>query len=399
MKTVLFTGLAIATGLLAWKYDIKALHRENKATPAPQTPLTHIPDPKVTTPTDNTRIQVALLLDTSGSMDGLIDQAKSRLWNIINTLTTLKYQGKTPVIEIALYEYGNDGLSSASGYIRQVLPLTTDLDLLSEKLFALYTNGGQEYCGEVISTAVKKLEWGKDEADMKLIYIAGNEPFTQGNKPYSSAAEEALRKSIYINTIFCGDNREGIATKWKDGADRGKGKYFNIDSDEKVAYIETPYDSRIEACNDRLNDTYISYGAQGRMKKSNQAMQDANAKSISKSNSVERTVSKSKAAYSNESWDLVERSRKDASTLKVIDKKELPQELQGKSDAEIQKVIAVKSQARDSIQKEIAVLGKKRQAYIDEVNRKSATNKDDLGSAINQSILQFAATKGYTAEK
>ncbi len=399
MKTVLFTGLAVATGLLAWKYDIRALDRENTAKAAIQMPVAQIPVPTVATPTDNTRIQVALLLDTSGSMDGLIDQAKSRLWNIINTLTTLKYQGKTPVIEIALYEYGNDGLSSSSGYIRQVLPLTTDLDLLSEKLFALYTNGGQEYCGTVISTAVKALEWGKDEADMKLIYIAGNEPFTQGQKPYTAATEEALRKNIYINTIFCGDNREGIATKWKDGADRGKGKYFNINSDEKVAYVETPFDAQIEACNDRLNDTYISYGSQGRMKKSNQAMQDANAKSISKSNSVERTVSKSKAAYSNESWDLVERSQKDASTLKVIDKKELPQELQGKTDAEIQKVIAAKSQARDSIQKEITVLGKKRQAYIDEVKKRSTITKDDLGTAINQSILQFAATKGYTAEK
>ena len=77
--------------------------------------------------TENTKIQVALLLDTSGSMDGLIDQAKSRLWNIVNTLTTLKYDGKTPDIEIALYEYGNDGLSEKSNYIRQIAPLSTDL--------------------------------------------------------------------------------------------------------------------------------------------------------------------------------------------------------------------------------------------------------------------------------
>lgn len=70
--------------------------------------------------TEKTKIQVALLLDTSSSMDGLIDQAKSRLWNIVNTLTTLKYSGQTPDIEIALYEYGNDGLSKESNYIRQI---------------------------------------------------------------------------------------------------------------------------------------------------------------------------------------------------------------------------------------------------------------------------------------
>ena len=89
---------------------------------------------KVILPPDGaSKIQVALLFDTSNSMDGLIDQAKSRLWDIVNTLTTLKYEGKTPVIEIALYEYGNDGLPVVNNYIRQVAPLTTDLDLISEK--------------------------------------------------------------------------------------------------------------------------------------------------------------------------------------------------------------------------------------------------------------------------
>jgi hypothetical protein len=113
-----------------------------------------------------TKIQVAILLDTSNSMDGLIDQAKSRLWDIVNTLTTLKYQGRTPRIEIALYEYGNDGLSEKSDYIRKVAPMTADLDLISEKLFALRTNGGLEYCGAVIRKAVRALEWGDNPSDM-----------------------------------------------------------------------------------------------------------------------------------------------------------------------------------------------------------------------------------------
>ena len=89
---------------------------------------------RVNPPDGNSKIQVALLFDTSNSMDGLIEQAKSRLWDIVNTLTTLKYQGKTPVIEIALYEYGNDGLSVRNNYIRQVTALTTDLDLISENV-------------------------------------------------------------------------------------------------------------------------------------------------------------------------------------------------------------------------------------------------------------------------
>ena len=92
-------------------------------------------------------IMVALLLDTSNSMDGLIDQAKSQLWKIVNEMAAAKSRdGKRPNIKIALYEYGNNGLSSSEGHIRQVSPLTEDLDFISEKLFSLTTNGGEEYC-------------------------------------------------------------------------------------------------------------------------------------------------------------------------------------------------------------------------------------------------------------
>src|SRR6218665_3760730 len=120
MKSTLFISALLATTI--------SFASCNSSTAKPVTNIT-TEKPK----TENNKIQVALLLDTSNSMDGLIDQAKSRLWNIVNTLTTLKYEGKNPKIEIALYEYGNDGLSATSNYIRQVAPLTTDLDLISEK--------------------------------------------------------------------------------------------------------------------------------------------------------------------------------------------------------------------------------------------------------------------------
>ena len=396
MKTTLLASALLASGFLVWKYS----------------PYQYLPDTesKLATTThnyvispsaeDNTHIQVALLLDTSNSMDGLIDQAKSRLWNIINTLTTLKYKGKAPVIEIALYEYGNDGLSPAGNFIRQVTPLTTDLDLISEKLFALRTNGGSEYCGAVITQAVKSLHWGKNEADMKLIYIAGNEPFNQGRISYKEATSEAVGKSIFVNTIYCGDKTEGIQSNWKDGADRGHGQYFNIDADRKVVFIETPYDEKIAACNDRINQTYIGYGTYGESRKTNQAVQDQNAKSLSAANSTERYVSKSKkGVYRNESWDLVDRVNQDKSVLKTISKGDLPKELQEKSVAELEVLIAAKTKERESIQNEMTALAKQRQKYIDEAAKKTATaTADDLGAAINRSIVRLATTKGYTTE-
>src|SRR5262249_8045908 len=95
-------------------------------------------------------VQIALLLDTSNSMDGLIKQAQSQLWTIVNETARCKREGRTPKLEVALYEYGNSRLAVTDGYIRQVVPFTTDLDRVSEKLFALTTCGGDEYCGQVI---------------------------------------------------------------------------------------------------------------------------------------------------------------------------------------------------------------------------------------------------------
>jgi len=386
MKSTLFISALLATTI--------SFASCNSSTAKPVTNIT-TEKPKTS---ENNKIQVALLLDTSNSMDGLIDQAKSRLWNIVNTLTTLKYSGKTPDIEIALYEYGNDGLAQQSNYIRQVTPLTTDLDLISEKLFALRTNGGNEYCGAVIQDATRKLQWGKDNNNMKLIYIAGNEAFNQGGINYKEAISDAMKNDIYVNTIFCGSSLEGINTFWKDGADYGKGKYFNIDSNLSVQYISTPYDDEISKCNVKINNTYIGYGSKGVSKKMNQEAQDKNAQGVSSANFAERAVSKSKAVYKNESWDLVDRMKDDPKAIAKIKKEELPAELQNKSETEVEMIVTQKTKERDAIQKKIGDLGKKRQQYID-AEAKKTKSQDDLGNAINTSIVALAKTKGYMVEK
>ncbi|MFN1217532.1 vWA domain-containing protein [Chryseobacterium kwangjuense] len=354
--------------------------------------------PTITVGKDN-KIQVALLLDTSNSMDGLIDQAKSRLWSIVNTLTTLKYNGQTPQVEIALYEYGNDGIRDEN-YIRQVTPLTQDLDLVSEKLFALRTNGGNEYCGAVIRDASMNLNWDGNEKSMKLIYIAGNESFDQGKIDYKEVISKAKNKNIYTNTIFCGSREEGTQTFWQNGATVGGGKYFNIDSDKKVIYIKTPYDIRISECNARLNDTYIYYGSHGSEYKLKQVAQDKNAEVQSVANYVERTVAKSrKNAYQNDHWDLVDKAEKDAGFIATVKDDALPAELKGKSTEEIKKAVAVKSAERGKIQKEIEELSKKRQEYIDaEMKKRGGTDSDDLGKAIQRSVIDQAARNGYTSK-
>ena len=346
---------------------------------------------------ENTKIQVALLLDTSSSMDGLIDQAKARLWNIVNTLSTLKYEGKTPVLEISLYEYGNDGLSEKDDYIRQVSKFTTDLDLLSEKLFALHTNGGQEYCGAVIKKSLTQLEWDAKKSSLKLIYIAGNEGFNQGSTNYIEAISSAVSKQIFINTIYCGDRQNGISELWQAGAKKGEGKYFNIDQNRTIRYIETPYDADIDRLNKKLNDTYYGYGSLGTSKKANQLVQDSNAGSMNKAIYAERAVTKSKAAYKNESWDMVDAYKKDATFADKVKQDELPSEFKNLSKEQLKAKLTETDKQRTDIQKEIEIVAKKRAVYIEENSNKDEV--DDLAAAITSSILEVASKYNYKVEK
>jgi len=208
---------------------------------------------KTTSKNKNPEIKVALLLDTSNSMDGLIDQAKAQLWKIVNELSYAKCEDKSPNLKIALYEYGNDNLNVEEGYLRQVIAFSDDLDEISKSLFSLTTNGGNEYCGKVIETALNQLEWGSSNNDLKLIFIAGNEPYSQGNVSYKEASKLAHNNDVTVNTIFCGDYNQGISTKWKDGADLTHGNYMAINHNEATIHIASPYDDEILELNEKLN--------------------------------------------------------------------------------------------------------------------------------------------------
>lgn len=340
------------------------------------------------------KIKVALLLDTSNSMDGLIAQAKSQLWSIINKLSEAKIGDKKPELQIALYEYGNDGLSSENGYIRRVLPFGNDLDLISEKLFALNTNGGSEYCGQVISKSIKELDWQGNDNDLRLIFIAGNEAFNQGKVSYLKAANSAKNKNIVINPIFCGDFENGVRILWKDAAVLTNGKYMSIEHNKKTVYIDSPYDDEIIRMNNKLNKTYIPYGDAGMDYKNRQLVQDKNASVFGKVNCVKRAVCKSKVVYSNSVWDLVDAIKDSKVKLNDIDKKTLPKELQSLSKQELEKYVSEKVIERENVQNRINELNTQREKYVKE--KKKATGElSDLENALIKSIEKQAIKKGY----
>lgn len=342
--------------------------------------------------TNNQFIKVALLLDTSNSMDGLIDQAKAQLWDIVNELSYAKCGNEKPNLEIALYEYGNDNLHGSEGHIRQVLAFSSDLDEISKQLFSLTTNGGNEYCGQVIETSLNQLNWGKNQDDLKLIFIAGNEPFTQGRVNYKDAAKLASKNDVTVNTIFCGDYDQGISTFWKDGADLAHGDYMAINQNKATTYVATPYDAQILKLNQRLNKTYVAYGTVGKSKIMQQSLEDDNAMGYSSENAVSRTVSKSSHLYKNSTWDLVDAEQQKDFKYEDLDEDDLPKELKGKSKSEIKAYVAKKSKERESIQEDIQALNQKRRKHISEQQKE---DENRLENAMIRAIKTQAKEKKY----
>ncbi|MBN2746522.1 MAG: VWA domain-containing protein [Bacteroidales bacterium] len=338
------------------------------------------------------KIQIALLLDTSNSMDGLIDQAKSQLWNIVNELAKAKHGEDEIELEIALYEYGNSNLSAETGYIRQVQPLINDLDKLSISLFALRTNGGQEYCGTVIDRATRQLEWSNSDKDIRMIFIAGNEPFTQGELKYEVACGNARGKDIIINTIHCGSYDEGVSGLWKSGALIGGGDYMSIQQDRKTVYVKTPYDQRINELSVQLNKTYIYYGSMGKTKKVEQETADSQAATLSESNLSARNSVKASKYYKNALWDLVDASEKEGFDITKVDKKTLPTELKNMTDAQLKAYVEAKKKEREKLKNEIQTLNNAREYYIAQQKKE---NVPTVESTMTTAIKKQAVKKNY----
>ncbi|MBE0570062.1 MAG: VWA domain-containing protein [Ignavibacteriaceae bacterium] len=347
-------------------------------------------------PKTNT-VQLAILLDTSNSMDGLIEQAKTQLWKMVNEMARSKRESIAISLYVALYEYGNDGLSPTEGFVRLVTPLTNDLDKISEELFKLKTNGGSEYCGTVISEAIKDLKWTKSADEYKVIFIAGNEPFNQGDNDYKEACKSAISKGIIVNTIYCGSYDEGLNSFWKDGADLADGKYINIDSDQQIVHIETPFDDELVQLGQKINETYIAFGYEGNELKQRQKEQDDNATNLAPSVMVERSVTKGSGQYNNSTWDLVDAKKDGSLDLTKIPKDQLPKEMQKMSLEEQKKYIDDKAKEREKIQSEINMLDQQRRDYI---AKKVSENEEEntLDVAMLKMIREQASKKNYKFE-
>jgi len=391
MKNVLKMGCYMALATLM------SCEQENKT--IQPNPIAQVEEPTPERTGKKKKIKLAILLDTSGSMGGLIEQAKNQLWKMVMQLAKIKDQyGEDPEIELALYQYGNDELSMLDGYVEKISGFTSELDEISEELFALRINGGSEYCGTVIKSSLEELNWSTNDSDLQIIFIAGNEAFTQGNVPYGLACNLAIEKGVFVNTVFCGDYDEGVQTLWKNGALLTNGKYMNIDHDAHIIHYDSPYDDKISTLNSTLNQTYVGYGKYGYMKKQKQIEQDISSQSLGLANATKRYLSKGSKVYKNTQWDLVDASDEKGFDIDKIEKENLPEEMQEMSRTDKIEYIRTQKEKRIEIKREMKVLSKSREKFVAQKRAEANDSTSNLDDVISSAINEQAQSKYFIVE-
>jgi hypothetical protein len=347
-------------------------------------------------------VQVALCLDTSSSMDGLIDSAKRKLWDVVNELAKAK---PTPDLRVALYSYGNNAYDPKTGWVRQEIDLTSDLDRVAEKLFALRATtvrGGDEYVARVCRDAVERLRWSDDPRALKVIFVSGNESAEQDPEvKLKAVAEAAVRKGIIINTIYCGSPVDRDAPAWREFARLGEGRFAAIDQNRGTVTIATPHDKELAELSGKLSGTYCFAGKDGLALAENQRKQDENAQRLGTATAASRAMSKAGGLYRFGGQDLVERLLRDPKfDVKKIAVEELPPELRKMKQEERAKHIEKLAAERTALQKKINELAAKRDAYIrEETKKKPAAAQRAFDEAVRGALREQAKAKGIDIPK
>ncbi|MBK8980200.1 MAG: VWA domain-containing protein [Planctomycetes bacterium] len=339
-------------------------------------------------------VDLAICLDTSGSMSGLIDAARQNVWAIVNDLALMT---PAPKLRVALLTFGNDGHDPARGWVLVDAPLTDDLDLISQRLFALTTNGGTELVGRVVHTAALELDWSQDPGALRILVVAGNESADQDQEvSFRDACAEAIGRDVLVNSIYCGNPADELAPLWREVATRADGAFAAIDQQTGTIVIETPLDGRLAELGTALNATYVPYGSGWLEAQSNQVAQDANAARVNQAAAAQRAVCKATLNYCNSSWDLVDALRTDKVKLEDVDRQQLPEELRALTIDELRAHVAAKADERERIQAQISELRVQRERLVAaEMERRALDGGGSFEFAVRRAVRAQAEAKGF----
>jgi len=331
-------------------------------------------------------VDLVIALDTSSSMNGLIDAARQKLWDAVILLGQAKPQ---PLLRVGIISYGNSSYDRAVGWVQKDSDLTTDLDSVYAKLFALRTGGGDEYVARAVQRATTDMSWSKDQGALRIIFVAGNEPATQDPQiPVERAVSNAREAGILVNTIYCGSSSAVEASMWQKVASLGGGEYAAIDHNQSVAQPTTPMDAELARLGTELNKTYIAYGSQGAGRAANMAVQDKNAASASPSTAARRAEGKSSGVYRNDDWDLVDAKQH----KRTVDEADMPADLRAMTPAQREATINQKAEERAKVQRQIAEVSKRRQEFLKTAKPQKASA--DFDDAFSGTIKKEAKKSG-----
>jgi len=315
------------------------------------------------------RLEMVFVVDTTGSMNGLLEGAKQRIWGIVNGVM----REQNTRVRIGLVAYRDRG----DEYVTQVLPLTEDLDKVYMTLMDYQAAGGGDGPEDVrtaLADSVSKIPWSAAAPDLsRIIFLVGDAPPHEDYDVVDTltTATNAAQKGIIVNTIQCGSER-ATTEAWQAIANRGHGQFFAIGADGGVRAIKSPYDEQLGDLAAQLGATFVPYGfgagAEGDAKRAEIAMvaQTAEERVTAGASSVAKAERAYNKVLNSEAYvgDLLQNIENGSVSLAAVDPAQLPVNLRSLSPSELQKEIQRRLGIRRELRHQILLLSQQRDAFI-----------------------------------
>lgn len=333
-------------------------------------------------------VEVVFVLDTTGSMDGLLEAAKQKVWAVANEIA----RGKpSPRVRMGLVGYRDKG----DDYLTRVHPLTDDLDETYSHLLALRAGGGgdgPEHVVAALSDAVDKMSWSSDPKALKLVYLVGDAPphFDYAEAPkLEPLLQRAVRRGIVFNAIQCGSDSQ-TQESWQRIARLGEGKYLAIAHDGGVASVSTPFDEKLAKLDRALDATSVSYGRHKAKAEARRARAAGLSYAAAPAAAADRASFMAAAESFRDEEDLGAAAASGKLDLAKVNEAELPDDWKGLSADERKAKAGALNAEREKLRREIEALSKKRADFL----KKAAPAKDGFDAALVGTLKEQAAAKG-----
>jgi hypothetical protein len=338
-----------------------------------------------TQPTGKT-IEVCFVLDTTGSMSGLIEGAKRKIWSIANSIVA---SNKGATVRFALVPYRDRG----DEYITKVFDLTDDLDKVYENLSTFKADGGgdtPESVNQALADAVGKVHWSDKSEVAKLLFLVGDAPphmdYSDDVK-FPDTCLVAVKKGLIINTVQCGNMAETTPI-WERISKLSEGSYVSLEQAGGMVTVETPMDKDIADLSNQIATRTMSYGPatqQAEVTRKN-AVAAAAPASVAADRASFNAVGGGGGKAIQGRGDLISDLRENQVKLDDVPNDQLPKELQNLSRNDQEKLIEKKTQERDELSKKVAELSRKRQEYIDAENKRLAGHGDAFDAKVSEIV-------------